>query len=104
TDMKIGVASRHLIPRHAICDPLLTVGAPPVVTAPAGLASPSHAGESYRAARQDPSPAFLLGRPQVGKNLLSDALALTAARHLLENLAHAVEGGRDMNASGGLLH
>src|SRR5919202_544446 len=30
-DMKIGGASRHLIPRHAICDPLLTVAAPPVV-------------------------------------------------------------------------
>ena len=29
TEMKIGVASPHLIPRHAICDPLLTVGAPP---------------------------------------------------------------------------
>ena len=24
TEMKIGVASPHLIPRHAICDPLLT--------------------------------------------------------------------------------
>ena len=46
TDMKIGVASRHLIPRHAICDPLLTVGAPPVVTAHAGIDALSHAVES----------------------------------------------------------
>src|SRR6185436_17437278 len=30
TEMKIGVASPHMIPRHAICDPLLSVGAPPV--------------------------------------------------------------------------
>src|SRR5690349_3074426 len=33
TEMKIGVASPHMIPRHAICDPELTLGAPPVVTA-----------------------------------------------------------------------
>ena len=55
-DMKIGVARRHLIPRHAICDPLLTVGAPPVVTAHAGIDALSHAVESYLAARRSPRP------------------------------------------------
>ena len=104
TDMKIGVASRHLIPRHAICDPLLTVGAPPVVTAHAGIDALSHAVESYLAARQEPSPELVLGRPQVGKNLLSDALALTAARHLLDNLAQAVEDGSDVPARTGMLY
>ena len=104
TDMKIGVASRHLIPRHAICDPLLTVGAPPVVTAHAGIDALSHAVESYMAARQEPSPELVLGRPQVGKNLLSDALALTAARHLLDNLAQAVEDGSDVSARTGMLY
>ena len=78
-DMKVGVASRHLIPRHAICDPLLTVAAPRTVTAHAGIDALSHAVESYLAARQEPSPELVLGRPQVGKNLLSDALAITAA-------------------------
>ena len=43
TEMKIGVASPHLIPRHAICDPLLSVGAPPVVTAHSGIDALSHA-------------------------------------------------------------
>jgi alcohol dehydrogenase len=104
TDMKIGVASRHLIPRHAICDPLLTVGAPPVVTAHAGIDALSHAVESYLAARQEPSPELVLGRPQVGKNLLSDALALTAARHLLDHLAPAVEDGSDVSARTGMLY
>src|SRR3954454_11188361 len=104
TDMKIGVASRHLIPRHAICDPLLTVGAPPIVTAHAGIDALSHAVESYMAARQEPSPELLLGRPQVGKNLLSDALAITAARHLLDNLAQAVEDGSDLSARSGMLY
>src|SRR3954466_648903 len=104
SDMKIGVASRHLIPRHAICDPLLTVGAPPVVTAHAGIDALSHAVESYLAARQEFSPDLVLGRPQVGKNLLSDALAITAARHLLENLAQAVEDGSDVTARTGMLY
>jgi alcohol dehydrogenase class IV len=104
TDMKIGVASRHLIPRHAICDPLLTVGAPPVVTAHSGIDALSHAVESFMAARQEPSPELVLGRPQVGKNLLSDALAITAARHLLDNLARAVEDGSDVSARSGMLY
>jgi alcohol dehydrogenase len=104
TDMKIGVASRHLIPRHAICDPLLTVGAPPVVTAHAGIDALSHAVESYLAAGHAPSPELVLGRPQVGKNLLSDALALTAARYVLDNLARAVEDGSDVSARTGMLY
>jgi alcohol dehydrogenase class IV len=104
TEMKIGVASPHLIPRHAICDPLLTVGAPPVVTAHSGIDALSHAVESYMAAREAPSPELVLGRPQVGKNLLSDTLALTAARHIVRNLAPAVEDGSDLEARTGMLY
>ena len=104
TEMKIGVASPHLIPRHAICDPLLTIGAPPVVTAHAGIDALAHAIESYMAAREQPSPELVLGRPQVGKNLLSDALALTAADHLFRNLARAVEDGSDLEARTGMLY
>src|SRR5918993_2770373 len=86
TEMKIGVASPHLIPRHAICDPELTLGAPPVVTAHAGIDALSHAIEAYMAAAEEPSPELVLGRPQVGKNLLSDTLALSAAGHIVRNL------------------
>ena len=104
TEMKIGVASPHLIPRHAICDPLLTVGAPPTVTAHAGIDALSHAIEAYMAAREEPAPDLVLGRPQVGKNLLSDTLALTAAEHLARNLARAVEDGSDLEARTGMLY
>lgn len=56
TVMKVGVASPHLIPRHAVCDPLLTIGAPPTVTAHAGIDALSHAVEAFMAARETPSP------------------------------------------------
>jgi len=104
TEMKIGVASPHLIPRHALCDPLLTVGAPPVVTAHAGIDALSHAIEAYMAAREEPSADLVLGRPQVGKNLLSDTLALTAAGHIAHNLVRAVEHGDDLEARTGMLY
>src|SRR4051795_6531455 len=86
TEMKIGVASPLLIPRVAICDPVLSVGAPPVVTAHSGIDALSHAIESYTASSFEASPDFVLDRPQVGKNKLSDALALEAAGHIARNL------------------
>jgi alcohol dehydrogenase len=104
TEMKIGVASPHLIPRHAICDPLLTVGAPPVVTAHSGIDALTHAVEAYMAARETPSVELVLGRPQIGKNLLSDALAREAAGHIHRNLARAVEDGSDLEARTGMLY
>ena len=104
TEMKIGVASPHLIPRHAICDPLLSVGAPPVVTAHSGIDALSHAVEAYMAARETPSVDLVLGRPQVGNNLLSDALAVEAAGHIFRNLARAVEDGSDIEARTGMLY
>ena len=104
TEMKIGVASPHLIPRHAICDPLLTLGAPPVVTAHSGIDALSHAIEAYMAAREEPTPELVLGRPQVGKNLLSDTLALTAAGHITRNLERAVADGMDVEARTGMLY
>jgi alcohol dehydrogenase class IV len=104
TQMKIGVASPHLIPRHAICDPHLTLGAPPTVTAHSGIDALSHAIEAYMAAREEPSADLVLGRPQVGKNLLSDSLALTAAGHIARNLVRVVEDGDDLEARTGMLY
>ena len=103
--MKVGVASPHLIPRHAICDPLLTLGAPAVVTAHAGIDALSHAIEAYMAVREpEPGPHLVLGRPQVGGNLLSDDLALTSVRHLARHLVRAVEHGDDVEARAGMLY
>ena len=56
------------------------------------------------AARETPSVDLVLGRPQVGKNLLSDALAVEAAGHIFRNLARAVEDGSDIEARTGMLY
>jgi alcohol dehydrogenase len=104
TEMKIGVASPHLIPRHAICDPLLSIGAPPTVTGHSGIDALAHAVEAFMAAREEPSPELVLGRPQVGKNLLSDTLAVTAAGYVYRNLERAVTDGTDLEARTGMLY
>ena len=75
-----------------------------MVTAHAGIDALSHAIEAYMAAREEPSPDLVLGRPQVGKNLLSDTLALTAAGHIVRNLERAVEDGSDLEARTGMLY
>jgi alcohol dehydrogenase class IV len=104
TEMKIGVASPFMIPRVAICDPELTLGAPPVVTAHSGIDALSHAIESYMSFREEPSVGLVLDRPQVGKNMLSDALALEAAGHIARNLERAVAAGDDVDARSGMLY
>jgi len=104
TEMKIGVASPFMIPRHAICDPQLTVGAPPVVTAHSGIDALSHAIESYFSVAEDVSVSLVLDRPQVGKNALSDTLALSAAGYISRNLVRAVEDGSDLEARSGMLY
>src|SRR3954471_6933109 len=104
TEMKIGVASPFMIPRHAVCDPQLTLGAPPVVTAHSGIDALSHAIEAYMSVQEEPSVGLVLDRPQVGKNLLSDTLALSAAGYIARNLERAVSDGDDLDARSGMLY
>ncbi|GAA2111384.1 iron-containing alcohol dehydrogenase [Streptomyces synnematoformans] len=104
TRMKVGIASRHLIPRHALCDPLLTVSAPRTVTAHSGMDALAHAVESFMAISRPPTASSVLARPQVGKNLLSDTLALTAAGGISANLARAVDDGDDLDARSAMLY
>ncbi|RKQ86722.1 alcohol dehydrogenase [Solirubrobacter pauli] len=104
TQMKMGVASSHLIPRDAICDPMLTLGAPATVTAHSGIDALSHAIEGYMAAANEPTADLVLSRPQIGKNGLSDTLALSAAGHIAANLERVVQNGDDLEARSGMLY
>lgn len=85
--MKIGIASRALIPKWAIVDPALTVSCPASVTAHSGMDALVHAIESYCArVRTDCSPHAIF----VGKNPVSDVLATKAITAITRFLPIAV--------------
>ncbi|HSI81842.1 MAG TPA: iron-containing alcohol dehydrogenase [Solirubrobacterales bacterium] len=102
--MKVGVSSPFLIPRTAICDPLLTVDAPAQVTAYAGIDALSHAVEAFMAVERSPEWQLPLERVAVGKNALSDAVALVAIRAIAPNLERAVRDGGDLDARNEMLY
>ncbi|WP_440710250.1 iron-containing alcohol dehydrogenase [Herbiconiux sp. YIM B11900] len=96
-EMKIGISSPHLIPVAAVVDPELTLGAPPSVTAYAGIDALVHALESYTAAVlpldwSATLPVF------TGHNLFAGHLALEAVRRIAPHLARAVADGGDRDA------
>jgi alcohol dehydrogenase class IV len=85
--MKVGIASRALIPRWAIIDPALTVSCPASVTAHSGMDALAHAIESFCArVRTDCSPHAIF----VGKNPMSDVLATRAITAIAKFLPIAV--------------
>ena len=95
--LKVGVSDPALIPRVAVVDPELTVGAPPRVTAHSGIDAFVHAVESLTAAERftawpDAPGVF------VGRNRLSSALALDAVELISGSLRAAVGDGGDLTA------
>jgi alcohol dehydrogenase class IV len=85
--MKVGIASRALIPKWAIVDPALTVSCPASVTAHSGMDALAHAIESFCAkVRTDCSPHAIF----VGKNPVSDVLATRAISLIAKFLPAAV--------------
>jgi alcohol dehydrogenase class IV len=85
--IKVGIASRALIPKWAVVDPALTVSCPASVTAHSGMDALTHAIESFCArVRTGVSPHAIF----VGKNPLSDVLAAKAISCIAKSLAMAV--------------
>ncbi|HVZ14146.1 MAG TPA: iron-containing alcohol dehydrogenase [Bauldia sp.] len=80
---KLGFISPHLIPKRVICDPELTLGLPPYLTAATGLDALSHCIETFCSPRFNP-PA--------------DAIALDGAGRVWRNLERAVADGKDRAA------
>ncbi len=96
-DLKVGISSPYLIPRAAVVDPALMIGAPAPVTASAGADALVHAIEAYTSKNLAPHwdeqlPVF------VGQNLLSSMMALEAIRLIGTSLRAAVEDGQDLEA------
>lgn len=96
-ELKVGVSSPYLIPAIAIVDPELTLGAPPSVSAFAGIDAFVHAVESFTAADLSPRhepvmPVF------VGRNALAETLALEAAARIYHALPAVLEDPQDRDA------
>ncbi len=80
---KVGIISPHIIPKRAICDPEMTAGMPPRLTAATGMDGLSHCIETFLSPRYNP-PA--------------DAIALDGAGRIIRNIERAVADGGDMAA------
>ncbi len=80
---KLGFISPHMIPKVALCDPDLTLGLPPGLTAATGMDALTHCIETYLSPRVNP-PA--------------DAIALDGAERAARWLRIAVEDGTNAEA------
>lgn len=80
---KVGVISPYIIPKRAICDPELTLGLPPSLTAATGLDALSHCLETFMSPRVNP-PA--------------DAIALAGAGRIYRHIERAFATPADREA------
>ncbi len=95
---KVGISSPHLIPHTAICDPELTLGCPPELTASAGADALSHVIEAFTAVRRPAAPELATDRVFVGKNELTDVFALLGVRLIAGSLHRAWSEPGDLAA------
>jgi alcohol dehydrogenase class IV len=80
---KLGFISPHLIPKLAVCDPELTYGLPPGLTAATGMDALTHCIETFLSPRDNP-PA--------------EAIALDGLARAAQFLEKAVANGSDVEA------
>ena len=80
---KLGIISPNLIPKRAICDPELTLGLPPWLTAATGMDALSHCIESFLTPNYNP-PA--------------EGIGLDGARRIVLHLERAFRDGGDREA------
>ena len=87
---KLIYASPHLMPKAAICDPELTLGLPPVLTAGAGMDALTHCIEAILSPINDP-PAEAVGIDGIEKIIKE------------EGLIRAYKDGQDKEARWGMM-
>jgi alcohol dehydrogenase class IV len=80
---KLGFHSWHLVPKTAICDPELTLGLPPLLTAATGMDAIAHCMETFMASAVNP-PA--------------DGIALDGLERGFRNIERATVHGSDREA------
>src|SRR6185437_10961417 len=88
TGRKTIVLSPHLLPSLALCDPELTRGLPPALTAGTGMDALTHCVESYLSTTEHP---------------ICDGIALEGLRHVSKGLEAAVLDGSNAEARHALM-
>jgi alcohol dehydrogenase class IV len=78
---KLGLISPHLIPKHAVCDPTLTLTLPPRLTAATGMDALAHCIETFLSPRLNP---------------VADAIALDGAGRAFRHIEKATRNGQDL--------
>lgn len=87
-ELKVGIISRHLLPKLVLIDPVLTISLPKSITAATGMDAFTHALESYISNKANP---------------ISDMFALESIRLIAESLVLAYHNGSDLEARGKML-
>lgn len=123
---KLGFISGHLIPKRAICDPLLTLVLPAAITAATGLDALSHRIETYLSPRYNPpaeaiardgfesickalpvavrEPANLAARTDLMMGALEGGMTFQKGLGAVHSLSHALGGLKDLKLHHGLLN
>ncbi len=96
--MKIGIASRYLIPDVALVDPLLTVGCPRSVTIHSGLDALTHAIESFTARRIGDQGVVASTTLFNGSSDMTAALAPRSVELIFKYLRRAANEPGDLEA------
>jgi len=100
---KVGIASPHLIPLIAVCDPELTLTCPPGLTACSGADALTHAVEAFTTLARPSDPLLTEQHVFVGKNILSDHFARLAVTNVFRFLERAYRDGADVEAREGVM-
>jgi len=101
--MKMGISSPHIIPFAAVCDPELTYSCPPSLTAATGADTFVHLVESFTAITREPTSTLASERVFVGKNILTDSIALNGIGLVGRSLVTAYKDSENSEARGGMM-
>jgi alcohol dehydrogenase class IV len=82
-ELKIGIISKHLLPKLVVIDPMLTISLPKTITAATGMDAFTHSLESYISNKANP---------------ISDMFALESIRLIASSLVAAFHDGSDLEA------
>ncbi|MDP9983569.1 alcohol dehydrogenase class IV [Pseudarthrobacter oxydans] len=101
--MKMGISSPHIIPFAAVCDPELTYSCPPSLTAATGADTFVHLVESFTAITREPTSTLAAERVFVGKNILTDSIALNGIGLVGRSLVTAYKDPENTEARAGMM-